>query len=316
MNLKVAILSFLIFAPLLLCSAQGLDKPIAVEDEIASNTKTGATGGIQPQSPPQDAPKQNPPVSNAGIKSIAGILRKADKAIKTRDFDELESLVRDTSLIPILRKGGPIMIPLLIASILALGTILDRLFFLLNEKRKRDPKALEKFLKAVSEGDMKTANGIGLKSKFYVLRALSYGLAHSRKSLTGALLYAQEQEMKRFRRGISVLDTVITLAPLLGLLGTVTGMMGSFSLIGGDLGAPGAITGGIAEALIATAFGLGIAITSLIPFNYLNTKMEDARLEIETAATQLQLLMHPNAKKVEPEHEESTNGEKYVPQLA
>jgi biopolymer transport protein ExbB len=68
-------------------------------------------------------------------------------------------------------------------------------------------------------------------------------------------------------------------------------MMGSFSLIGGELSAPGAITGGIAEALIATAFGLGIAITSLIPFNFLNTKMEDAGLEIESATTQLELLM-------------------------
>jgi hypothetical protein len=74
-------------------------------------------------------------------------------------------------------------------------------------------------------------------------------------------------------------------------------MMGSFSLIGGELSAPGAITGGIAEALIATAFGLGIAITSLIPFNYLNTKAEEARLEIESAATQLELLIKPSVIK-------------------
>lgn len=102
--------------------------------------------------------------------------------------------------------------------------------------------------------------------------------------------------MKRFRRGIPILDTIITLAPLFGLLGTVTGMMGSFSLIGGELSTPGAITGGIAEALIATAFGLGIAITSLIPFNFLNTKMETARMEIETAAMQLELIMRPKAR--------------------
>jgi biopolymer transport protein ExbB len=91
---------------------------------------------------------------------------------------------------------------------------------------------------------------------------------------------------------------VITLAPLLGLLGTVTGMMGSFSLIGGDLSAPGAITGGIAEALIATAFGLGIAITSLIPFNVLNTKADEARHELESASAQLELMVQPRAVKV------------------
>ena len=104
------------------------------------------------------------------------------------------------------------------------------------------------------------------------MRALGYALAHRSSRSPNALLYAQAQELKRFRRGIPILDTVITLAPLLGLLGTVTGMMGSFSLIGGELSAPGAITGGIAEALIATAFGLGIAITALLPFNFLNTQ--------------------------------------------
>ena len=71
-------------------------------------------------------------------------------------------------------------------------------------------------------------------------------------------------------------------------------MMGSFSLIGGELSAPGAVSGGIAEALIATAFGLGIAITALLPFNYLNTKLEEASGEIESAATQLELLVHPH----------------------
>src|SRR6185503_7506791 len=121
--------------------------------------------------------------------------------------------------------------------------------------------------------------------------------------LQSALLYAQAQELKRFQRGIPILDTVITLAPLLGLLGTITGMMGSFSIIGGDLSSPAAITGGIAEALIATAFGLGIAITALLPFNFLNARMEDARHEIESAATQLELLVERGARS-EPERVE------------
>lgn len=104
---------------------------------------------------------------------------------------------------------------------------------------------------------------------------------------------AANEEQFKLNTKISYLSLLGNLAPLLGLLGTVTGMMGSFSLIGGDLGAPGAITGGIAEALIATAFGLGIAITALLPFNFLNAKLEDAQHEIDAASTQLELLMHP-----------------------
>jgi biopolymer transport protein ExbB len=205
----------------------------------------------------------------------------------------LKALVQKTTVAHIFKKGGPIMWPLLVAAILALFTVIERILFMIIQRFKRDPKAMEKFFAAVEKGDTNGAILIGNKSKFYVVRTLSYALTHKEKSLSNALLYAQEQALKRFRRGIPILDTVITLAPLLGLLGTVTGMMGSFSLIGGELSAPGAITGGIAEALIATAFGLSIAITSLIPFNYLNTKMEEARIEIETAARQLELLIHP-----------------------
>ena len=211
----------------------------------------------------------------------------------------LKALVQKTSLVHIFEKGGPIMWPLLLAAILAFGTVIERVFFLIAEQRKRDQQAMETFFEAVGQGDTERAIHISNTSRFSVVRALGYALTHREKSIESALLYAQEQELKRFRRGIPILDTVITLAPLLGLLGTVTGMMGSFSLIGGELSAPGAITGGIAEALIATAFGLGIAITSLIPFNYLNTKMEEARLEIELAATQLELMLHPQESQVD-----------------
>jgi biopolymer transport protein ExbB len=89
-----------------------------------------------------------------------------------------------------------------------------------------------------------------------------------------------------------VLDTVITLAPLLGLLGTVTGLIKAFGLLGDqELAAPAALTGGIAEALIATAFGLVIAVVALVPFNYLNAKLEAARLELEDTGSQVELIL-------------------------
>lgn len=212
----------------------------------------------------------------------------------------LKALVQRTNIIHIFEKGGPIMWPLLVASILALGTVIERLLFLATEKKRRDQKALDTFFTTVKHGDLDGAARQGESSKFYVVRALTYALEHRESSLGNALDYAKAREMKRFTRGIPVLDTVITLAPLLGLLGTVTGMMGSFSIIGGDLSSPGAITGGIAEALIATAFGLGIAITSLLPFNFLNSRMDEAQHELDSAASQLEIMLQTNAIVVMP----------------
>ena len=97
---------------------------------------------------------------------------------------------------------------------------------------------------------------------------------------------------------INYLSVIGVCTPMIGLTGTVTGMMASFASIGADMGAPSAITGGIAEALIATAFGLVIAMTGLIPFNYLNNMVEDAEHELEIAASKLELIIEKN-KKVE-----------------
>jgi biopolymer transport protein ExbB len=185
------------------------------------------------------------------------------------------------------------MWPLLAVSILALATVLERLVFLGRVRARTDRRVLADFLNAVDDGRFAEAIAIGNRSKYYVVHALGYALEHRAKSLAGALLYANAQELKRFTRGVSILDTSITIAPLLGLLGTVTGMMGSFALIGGELSAPGAITGGIAEALIATAFGLGIAIVALVPYNFLNSQTEQARHDLEAAGTQLELLAKP-----------------------
>ncbi|HET6201198.1 MAG TPA: MotA/TolQ/ExbB proton channel family protein [Planctomycetota bacterium] len=257
--------------------------------------KNGAAGLVVPQS--GSTKPLFRPLEGAMQAGLAALVETGEGTLPLDPSrgGALKALIQKTNLIHIFRKGGPIMWPLLLASILALGTVLERILFLVNERRKRDPRALERLFEAVERGDTEGAIRASKASRDYVVRTLVYALGHVEKSLSSALLYAQAQELKRFRRGIPILDTVITLAPLLGLLGTVTGMMGSFSLIGGELSAPGAITGGIAEALIATAFGLGIAITALLPFNFLNARMEDARHEIESAATQMELLAHPQA---------------------
>ena len=201
-------------------------------------------------------------------------------------------------MIALFHKGGPIMWPLLFTSFVALAVVIERLFFIMLEARRRNKAAVGQILSLTENGEISKAIAVGDKSQDFVARTLAYGLEHQHKSLSSALLRAAGQELERFSRGLSILDTTITLAPLLGLLGTVTGLIRSFGLLGSqELGAPAVITGGIAEALIATAFGLGIAIVSLIPFNYLNARLDDARREIEDAATHLELyLMQPGKR--------------------
>ncbi len=184
------------------------------------------------------------------------------------------------------------MWPLLVTSIITLGIVIDRLWFIFQERRSRQPAVVDNILECLEAGLTSTATEAGKDSTDFVARTLTYALMHRDTSLSQAILRAANLELKRFSRGLPVLDTVITLAPLLGLLGTVTGMIHSFGLLGNtELGAPTAITGGIAQALIATAFGLGVAIAALIPFNYLNARQEEARHEIEDATFQLELLL-------------------------
>lgn len=204
-------------------------------------------------------------------------------------------------MIDIFWKGGPVMWPLLLTSLIAMTVVFERLFFTVREYMRRDTASIADILVATERSDLDGAQAIGAKSRDYVARVLTCALQHRDVSFSNAMLYAASQELKRYNRGIAILDTIITLAPLEGLFGTVTGMIHSFGLLGAtELGAPTAITGGIAEALVATAFGLLIAMISLIPFNFLSTQLEQARQEIETAGNQLEMLLLRSEKVAHP----------------
>ncbi len=188
--------------------------------------------------------------------------------------------------------GGPIMWPILLVSFLGLTVIVERLIFIMRENASRENEVVEKMLDSVERSDFDGAIAIGKKSKDFVARILVYALSHRSSSLSNAFIRASGQELNRFNQGMATLDTVITAAPLLGLLGTVTGMMRTFGSMTGDLStAAGQITGGVAEALIATACGLAIAVTGLLPFNYLNARAEEAKHEVADAANALELIV-------------------------
>ncbi|HSE88761.1 MAG TPA: MotA/TolQ/ExbB proton channel family protein [Candidatus Binatia bacterium] len=110
-------------------------------------------------------------------------------------------------------------------------------------------------------------------------------------SYSKAMEVAAQGEMPILKRRLVILDTIITLAPLLGLFGTITGMISSFGIMSAGLGQPHAVTGGVAEALIATATGLLIAILALIPYNYFTTRAEKEMEDIEYYASRMELAL-------------------------
>ena len=196
--------------------------------------------------------------------------------------------------------GGWIMWPILLTSFVAVTAVVERVIFLFSENTSRDPVLVEQILEKVERGDTESAIRLGQPSRDYVARVLVYALSHKEDSLTNAFTRAANQELNRYQRGIAVLDTCITLAPLLGLLGTVLGMMNTFGALGdGDIAAnAGKITGGVGEALIAVAAGLLISITGLLPFNILNVRVEEARHNITDAANALELTIKKRGSDV------------------
>ncbi|HEY4415810.1 MAG TPA: MotA/TolQ/ExbB proton channel family protein [Verrucomicrobiae bacterium] len=188
-------------------------------------------------------------------------------------------------------KGGPIMWPILISAIVAIAVVGERAFWWWRESTKRDPKKMEQVLAALENSDVPAAVKIAEGSEDPVIRMVYRGLNHVHTSLQGALQLAAGIELKQAGRFLMVMDTLVTLAPLLGLLGTVTGLMRAFLNIGNAELSVSAVTGGIGEALIATACGLGIAIFALIPFNFFSARLTQLQFDLETAATNVEVMV-------------------------
>ena len=188
-------------------------------------------------------------------------------------------------------KGGPIMWPILICSLIALTVVLERGVWWFRQKTLRQSSKLEKAFGFIENGDLKEASELTRTSQDPRLRTLWHGLNHHHTTMQSALQVASGLEIQRASRFLGVMDTIITLAPLLGLLGTVTGIMGAFNAVGQNGLDPESVSAGIGEALIATACGLSIAMGTLIPYNYFTSKVEHLKFELETAATNLEVML-------------------------
>jgi biopolymer transport protein ExbB len=179
--------------------------------------------------------------------------------------------------------------------LISLALTIERIVFWLQLKSKR---IVSEILGLVEAGEFDKAITLGKESRHPIARVLSAGLAHRNPAPAKAMEAAAQREIPVLKSRLGALDTIITLAPLLGLLGTVVGMIGSFDIMSETgMGQPHAVTGGVAEALIATATGLLIAILTLIPYNYFSSRVEKEMDAMEHFSSSLELLLHEQAGK-------------------
>jgi biopolymer transport protein ExbB len=274
--------------------------PAAMSPGAPAAMSPGAPAAVNPAAPTQLPTGGSPPgapgvpgVPAAPGATITATLSPAPGAESPAPAAEAAPTGSGASnfLIDNFKRGGPVMWPILIISIIGLTVVIERIFWWTGRWFRRDPKRIEKVFTAIENGDLAEASRLSRGSRDPVIRMMWNGLNHQHASLQGALQVAAGIEIKRAGRFLVVMDTLVTLAPLLGLLGTVTGLIRAFGALGNEELAIVAVTGGIAEALIATACGLGIAIFALVPFNFFTSRVSNLEFELQTAATNLEVML-------------------------
>ena len=166
-------------------------------------------------------------------------------------------------MLELFRAGGPVMFPLLFCSVVAAGVILERALFWWRVARGREG-VVERVLAAAVGAPVEAA---------------------------GRMRLAAEREAASFGRYLSVLSTMVSLAPLLGIFGTVLGIMESFQFLDATLAAPEAARQGLAKALLTTAFGLAIAMVSLIAFKVFQARVAVLRHELEIRCSEKEIAL-------------------------
>jgi biopolymer transport protein ExbB len=288
-------------APGMSPGAQAPANPPAAVNPAApmQSPATNVPQGQQPAVPGGSVPVTLSPAPGAATSPAAATATSPSPAASPTAEAQPTGFLAGNWLIDKFHKGGPVMWPILIVSIIALTVVIERCFWWGGRWFRRDPKRIEKVFTAIENGDTAEASRLSRGSRDPVLRMMWNGLNHQHASLQGALQVAAGIEIKRAGRFLVVMDTLVTLAPLLGLLGTITGLIRSFSFLGNEELAVQAVTGGIAEALIATACGLGIAIFALIPFNFFTSRVSNLEFELQTAATNLEVMLEAQTKERE-----------------
>jgi biopolymer transport protein ExbB len=184
----------------------------------------------------------------------------------------------------IVRAGGPLMWPIILCSIIAAAIVLERLWTL-QDKRVLPQELPQRVWQLVETNQINDKVIAALEQNSPLGRLLATGLANRhrpREILMERLEDTGRHVVYELERFLNTLGTIAGISPLLGLLGTVTGIIRAFHAIQeGGMGDPRALSGGISEALIATAAGLCVAIPALIAYRYLRGRVEGIVMEME-----------------------------------
>ena len=198
-------------------------------------------------------------------------------------------------MIQILISGGWMMVPIVLCSIVAVTVIIERVWFF---RRNRFHQEADQMLALIQQEKFTEALSLGGRNSTLLLRVLAAGIHTRNSEPEKAMESAGIAEVSAMKRGLMTLDTIITLAPLLGLLGTIIGMIDSFGIMAeSGIGQPHAVTGGVAKALICTAAGIIVAVVSLVPYNYFLSRIERYTELIEEYATRAESVFHKATEK-------------------
>ncbi|MEI7910706.1 MAG: MotA/TolQ/ExbB proton channel family protein [Verrucomicrobiota bacterium] len=188
-------------------------------------------------------------------------------------------------------KGGWVMWPIVATAFLALCVLLDRILWWLRLQSRMRGADQERAREALGIGDFAAAWQLGHNTTDPYLLNLREGMTHAHTSMLAAMQLHATHLVEKSEARMWVLSTLITLAPLLGLFGTVVGIMRSFSFVGAEQLAAAKVSGGIAEALIATACGIAIAICCLLPYNFFRKRVAVLRGSLERWINHSELLV-------------------------
>ena len=189
------------------------------------------------------------------------------------------------NLLEVVLKGGWVMLFIFAASIVAITIIVDR-YIVIKKSRSNIPAFLVKIRGLLKKNDVDSAINFCMESKTPTANIVKKGLKKIRfghERVKEAIEAAGRQEINKLEKGLSILATIAGVAPLLGFLGTVTGMISAFMKIEDLQGAanPSDLAGGIWEALLTTAFGLVVGIIAYTFYNYLVNAITKFVLDME-----------------------------------